>query len=207
MVKYICHVKKWCNDKFSEQWLFDTAYTIRGMYTRMIEGGMKVQWSHYIWNRLTVPKHRFILWLAIQGKLKTKDRLHQYGIGTDDLCSICGRETESSIHLFFDCCFSDDCKKAVLTWVGIPGGDLGLFPLLRKAERYTKGDFRRKVMYTVIAGLVYHVWKARNESVWLLKTPTVNQVVKNVQTDVRGRIQNIMGRKVSSRDRDWFSSL
>ena len=68
-----------------------------------------MQWDVFVWNRLSIPKARFIAWLAFSRKLKTRDRLVQMGVLTEDMCPICGLYPESVEHLFFDCCFSMQC--------------------------------------------------------------------------------------------------
>lgn len=72
------------------------------MYLKNIEKGERVQWHSYVWNTLTIPKHRFILWLAAIDKLKTETRLDRMGIfATDCLCPFCGLTPETVNHLFF----------------------------------------------------------------------------------------------------------
>ncbi|XP_021853939.1 uncharacterized protein [Spinacia oleracea] len=57
------------------------------------------------------------------------------------------------------------------------------------------------------SGLIYHLWRARNYVVWDAMVPTVLQTVKRVQLDTKGRIQQLIGKKVKSYDLDWFSAL
>lgn len=66
----------------------------------------KVAWAIGIWNRMSFPKHRFIAWLGIQNRLRTKDILLHFGVCPDNLCCLCGIEVETHIHLFFECEFS-----------------------------------------------------------------------------------------------------
>lgn len=55
-----------------------------------------------IWNRYNTPKNGFLMWLAVQGKLLTRDRLDKWGMMVeDDKCVVCGRAKETKDHLFF----------------------------------------------------------------------------------------------------------
>jgi hypothetical protein len=60
-----------------------------------------VTWEKIVWEQRALPRHNFILWLAMFGKLRTKDRLRF--IHTDILYIFCRQAEESYGHLFFGC--------------------------------------------------------------------------------------------------------
>lgn len=65
-----------------------------------------VNWYHLTWFSNSIPKHSFILWLAIRRKLMTQDRM-QFWHHTENLCCVfCHLQLESVDHLFFECPFS-----------------------------------------------------------------------------------------------------
>jgi len=63
--------------------------------------GHKVRWDTVVWEQWSLPKHCFVLWLAVLGKHKTKDRL--FFLPLDPSCVFCSQEQESHDHLFFKC--------------------------------------------------------------------------------------------------------
>jgi len=56
-----------------------------------------------MWFKNVVPRHSFLLWMAVQQKLITQDRLHRFGIHGPNRCSLCLRNNEDHNHLFFEC--------------------------------------------------------------------------------------------------------
>jgi len=56
---------------------------------------------HLVWFPCAIPKHAFILWLALQNRLTTCDRLLVWGFNGDSLCGFCRHVNESRNHLFF----------------------------------------------------------------------------------------------------------
>ena len=66
-----------------------------------------------MWFSQCTPKHGFILWLAIQGKLLTQDRMLAWYQGVDLKCSMCNSCMDSHLHLFFECEFSNKVWKEV----------------------------------------------------------------------------------------------
>lgn len=203
----MCKVKNWCTKKLLVHWLISLKYYIKDMYFKLGEALDKLHQHSYVWNRLTFLKHRFILWLALQDKLKTRARLPLFGIGIHIACAISGSNPETIDHLLYDCHYSSECCRETLNWVGIRYRTGTPITLLRKFQRCSKGYFRRKVAYNVVVGLVYHIWKARNSSVWNKCAPTIAQMVQGVKTNVKYRIQNLVSKKFNNLDRDWFFSL
>ncbi|XP_050237995.1 uncharacterized protein LOC126687475 [Mercurialis annua] len=61
-----------------------------------------------------IPKHSFIAWLAIKGKLRTRDKLKSWGCVDDDGCVLCNIGTESLEHLFFNCRVSSVVLRNIL---------------------------------------------------------------------------------------------
>ena len=60
-----------------------------------------VQWSKLVWNRSSIPKARFVYWMVMLNRLKTRDKLKAIGVIDDDLCPMCGDASESADHIFF----------------------------------------------------------------------------------------------------------
>ncbi|KAL0348162.1 UNVERIFIED_CONTAM: hypothetical protein Sangu_1044000 [Sesamum angustifolium] len=100
----------------------------------------KVEWHTLLHGRYKIPKHTFILWLAILEKLSTMDRiwLSHGDIG----CVLCdGQFVESHDHLFFKCQYSKRCLSLVQRQVRfmidnkasvgpVNGGDLTTYLML-----------------------------------------------------------------------------
>ena len=65
-----------------------------------------VEWHDIVWFKNVVPRHSFLLWMAVQQKLTTQDRLYQFGIHGPNRCSLCLRNNEDHNHLFFECAYT-----------------------------------------------------------------------------------------------------
>jgi len=61
-----------------------------------------VEWHDIVWFKNAVPRHSFLLWMAVQQKLTTQDRLHRFGIHGPNRCSLCLRNNEDHNHLFLN---------------------------------------------------------------------------------------------------------
>ena len=54
----------------------------------------KVKCDKQVWNRWNHPKHSFIMWLAIQNRLATRERVSRYQ-NIDPVCVFCGSQVET----------------------------------------------------------------------------------------------------------------
>ncbi|KAL0293332.1 UNVERIFIED_CONTAM: hypothetical protein Sradi_6943000 [Sesamum radiatum] len=77
----------------------------------------KQPWQSAIWKAFISPKYSFILWLGLQGRLSTCDRLTF--LQENESCLLCINTQESAKHLFFACPFSDFVWSHIRHWLGI----------------------------------------------------------------------------------------
>lgn len=56
-------------------WILKERYNINEPYLSYFEDCPKVTWTRFVWNRASFPKGKFIFWMALLLKLKTKDKV------------------------------------------------------------------------------------------------------------------------------------
>ncbi|XP_062094082.1 uncharacterized protein LOC133800131 [Humulus lupulus] len=147
-----------------------------------------------IWCKLSVPKHRFILWQAYHQKLLTRDLLRHCNItAISQCCLVCETDMESHAHLFFDCLFSRKVLQSVANWLGNliwPGNFQKWCCWL---EEPSKDDLSRVVAATLAAS-VYFIWKNRNKC-WLENSCySVAHVDSLIMNSVKARVNNLSRR-------------
>nr|GEX50959.1 RNA-directed DNA polymerase, eukaryota, reverse transcriptase zinc-binding domain protein [Tanacetum cinerariifolium] len=81
-------------------------YSISTAWKSLRDKWPTINWSQVVWFSQCVPKHAFILWLAIQEKLLTQDKMMAWQHGLDLKCLLCKLCSNSHNHLFFDCSYS-----------------------------------------------------------------------------------------------------
>lgn len=81
-----------------------------------------VPWHKIVWFSKFMPRHRFILWLVIEGKLRTKDKLQTWGITVNLSCPLWNIQDEALDHLFSECPSSDQVWSCISVLCNIPKG-------------------------------------------------------------------------------------
>ncbi|KAL2897142.1 hypothetical protein RDABS01_038925 [Bienertia sinuspersici] len=67
-------------------------YSVQVVYSSLDYSCSTIYWAKNIWNRLILSEHRFRLWLTIQGKLLTDDKLSRMGGVVDHTSILCSTE-------------------------------------------------------------------------------------------------------------------
>ena len=176
--KKICSMK----DNLS-LWMLKDNYCIRDVYMSYFDNHPKATWSKFLWNRASAPKGKFILWMILLSKLKTKDKLFQMKYLQDKCCPLCNTTFETISHIFFHCPFSARCLKEIGIWLAFPN----LHVDINRMAKFKWNWWFKKIIISSSCSLCYHIWKTRNEAIWLLKMSTVNNVVKRIKCETRAR--------------------
>ncbi|KAM6565574.1 hypothetical protein CsatA_024702 [Cannabis sativa] len=79
----------------------------------------KIRYQHFVWNKMSVPKHRFICWQIVNDKLLACDHLQWVLMQLDSyLCPVCEKADENHSHLIFNCDFSQQVVIQIHAWMG-----------------------------------------------------------------------------------------
>lgn len=102
-----------------------------------------VTWDKLVWNRLSVPKYRFITWMEVHNKLQTFEKLVKFEVTYYATCLICSAADETNGHLFFSCRFSNTCLIAIKHCLGISDVSMDLHRLISWISRNRELKLRK----------------------------------------------------------------
>ncbi|GJS75177.1 ribonuclease H-like domain-containing protein [Tanacetum coccineum] len=145
----------------------------------------KVPWKQLMWFSQSCPKHSFVMWIVVQGRLATQDRLSKWNPNGKFICSLCEKCADSHDHLFFSCDFSKKVcyhliqkTNSVLPdmWSSIVSSMIG-FGFKNSIDNIT-----RRLM---IGACVYMIWKERNARLFQNKKQTMEIVIQQIEESIR----------------------
>lgn len=123
--------------------------------------------SYMLWWSEIPPffPNMFLLWLVMQHRILTLDRLSVwYGASNmDTQCCLCEVGIESTSHLYFSCSYSREVLLVVTRWLGIDRVPLG-----NSARRVwmlhcgQRKSLRLSIWVAGVAAVVYWVWNECN---------------------------------------------
>ncbi|XP_030502674.2 uncharacterized protein LOC115717843 [Cannabis sativa] len=179
-------------------------HKIQHTYQLLFDNRERLSWSKNVWDRLIIPKHKFILWLVFWGRLNTKERIGKYNTTIDLTCILCGQEEESSNHLFFECEYSRKCLKGIHSWLQWRSTTTNMQQLANNiSKNKAVPTARRSILRTILAGLVYHIWKARNDVFWHHKMWHTKVIIQQIQQECKLMILGV-STKLTEEDKQWL---
>ncbi|KAL0292366.1 UNVERIFIED_CONTAM: hypothetical protein Scaly_2593900 [Sesamum calycinum] len=148
----------------------------------------RVVWHGLLQGRYKIPRHNFILWLAILEKLSTLDK-HWISRG-DNGCVLCdGQYVESHDHLFFNCLYTRRCLQIVQRQVRFHWPLSGWQQCIKWAsKRWRSEHLINAASRALLAALVYYIWIERNNRKFTATSSAAESVARRVVEEVRLRI-------------------
>lgn len=122
-----------------------------------------------IWSGVVPPRIEVFTWLAILGKINSKEKLMRLNIIPPDEaeCVLCNSQIENPDHLLLQCPFS----WAIWNWWLSIWGLSWVFPrCLRDAfdqwKSIKRNPFSRKVWNAIFSIIIWSIWKERNARIF-----------------------------------------
>ncbi|XP_050238092.1 uncharacterized protein LOC126687576 [Mercurialis annua] len=163
-------------------------FTVNSAWKEMNSNQDRVSWHSIVWFPGQIPRHSFVTWLALLGRLNTKDKLIKWGVINSNVCSLCNQEAEDIEHLFFDCCFSahiwgkvlrcNDEARQKFCW----RREVSYF-----CRRYKGKSVKAKLRKLWFNATVYHIWGARNNVIFNQGGIDADMIFSKIEFDVKNR--------------------
>ncbi|KAL2223883.1 UNVERIFIED_CONTAM: hypothetical protein Sindi_2942600 [Sesamum indicum] len=151
--------------------------------------GTKVDWASLLLGSCKIPRHLFILWMAILGKLPTTDKPWLSHLGD---CVLCDGAMENHTHLFFQCRYSRRCLSEIRKLVRFPWPNRDWANDIDWAARKWRGKHIVNFAYrALLASCVYHIWRERNLRRFEHQQRTATTLASLIVNDVKQMILSI----------------
>ena len=161
-------------------------YAIKKVWQDIRQDDQDTIWSGLVWYSHCIPKHSFILWLAIHGRLSTQDRIRKWMPNCDLKCPLCKVCNDSHSHLFFDCKYSREVWSKIVNILG--QGEFGYDwedIVMRICSLRCNKNIASILRRLVLATFVYHIWQERNKRVFTYVQRSWEVLVKVITNDIR----------------------
>nr|XP_043630010.1 uncharacterized protein LOC122601307 [Erigeron canadensis] len=147
-----------------------------------------VKWAGVVWFSQNIPRHSFILWLAIKNRLKTQDKF-DWVEGNNPKCVFCNLQSDSHNHLFFECSYSKKVwreMKIVANFDGVPDSWDSIVDWCENVN--WNRAISSVVQRLVLGASVYFIWLERNLRIFQGKKRNVSDLCSIIKNVVRARL-------------------
>ncbi|XP_017228604.1 uncharacterized protein LOC108203911 [Daucus carota subsp. sativus] len=145
---------------------------------------VKPGWYGLVWCKFMVPKSAFHMWLVVQERLLTKDRMLNFRMQVTDLCVLCSAEPESHAHLFTNCWYTRSVLASwphniTNSWTDLQSGDVCSAQL---------STVKKEMTFLFISIVCHSVWRERNARIHNSATPcSAATLIEGIKRDVRNK--------------------
>ncbi|KAF8081654.1 hypothetical protein N665_0872s0001 [Sinapis alba] len=156
-----------------------------------------VSWCKAVWFSQRIPKHAFILWLILKNRMLTRDRLRSWGLVVPAECLLCGHAAETVNHLVFECQFSVAAWNMMLSRVRLTY-PVSLHAIILWLTNAPVRGKLKVILKLVFQALVYFIWKERNSRLHSGVHKPEDQIVKEVQLQIRAKLLGLDREKTAT---------
>lgn len=156
------------------------------------------------WDPACLPKAGFFLWIALQHRALTTDRLARFGIMGPNWCVMCKQSNEDADHLFLNCPFAQNCWEWIkfkLKW-STPFQN-SLKGLLSSWPTHWVCGIYSKLWNICPSLVVWEIWKERNHRIFKNKEHNLDSFLIKLEAAII-EVMNAYLRK-SSHEEGTFS--
>ncbi|XP_020258603.1 uncharacterized protein LOC109835013 [Asparagus officinalis] len=185
---------------------YNSKVHLSDLYSVLSPATAEISWFMTVWEKFRHPKHSFITWLAVQGKLLTQDRLINRGIIQVNKCYLCeGANMESHSHLFFDCRFSNRIWNAIMDWLNFKWRASEWSVLLDWYNSRLKGkSITQRIKRMALSTAVYTIWRERNDRFFKGQSKSSDMLIKSIKVDI---LTILLNSQIPAEEKVWLSSL
>ncbi|GJU99086.1 zinc knuckle CX2CX4HX4C containing protein [Tanacetum coccineum] len=148
----------------------DSGFSVATVWDCIRPRGAKIDWYNLVWFSHNIPRHSIHLWLVIQRKLKTQDKLRQW-----------------------------DVWHQVQSFTGVPNMPSSLdmiVNLLSPGAR--KRSARSIIVKLVFAASCYFIWQERNNRLFKNQKKSEDQLIEVIKSTVRLKLLSCKFKKTKN---------
>jgi hypothetical protein len=172
------------SDHMVWKWSPSGSYSASSAYAAMFHGQTQLLGAKEIWKVKAPAEVKFFIWLAIQDRCWTSERMQRHGLVNHGPCALCSQEAEAIDHLLLGCAFSREIWFKTLRtchWQNLtPSHDACLAEWWTQSRKQvSKG--RRKAFDSLVVLVARCIWLERNSRVFRNQSSTVTQLLQHIR--------------------------
>lgn len=152
------------------------------IYLHLLGEQSRIPWKCMLFGNAGRPKAHFTLWLQIQNKLFTSDRLIRWGMDIESKCSLCQQAEESRDHLYVKCEYMKAVMNKLMQWTHIQNITVGDWEHhVQEVTRRAKGKSQAAQLFQMLYTEAVHcIWIKRNKRIFEKESVGWERVAKEI---------------------------
>ncbi|GJU26932.1 RNA-directed DNA polymerase, eukaryota, reverse transcriptase zinc-binding domain protein, partial [Tanacetum coccineum] len=158
----------------------EQSFSVKMVWKDLNEEVAEVDWHRIVWFNKNIPRLAFILWMAIQDRLNTQERIVVWSLDDGMKCVFCKQCMDSFKHLFFTCDFTLKVWKELQRLLSV-NMSFNWIEIMEELKKLPNNQNIWSIVRKLIFGAaVYYIWIERS-----------NRIFKKEERDGKALIQCI----------------
>jgi hypothetical protein len=166
----------------------DSTYSASTAYLTSFSGSTPKPLLAAIWDTKIEGKVKFFLWLILQNRLWTGQRLQDRGWPHNDKCALCNLILEDANHLVLACPYALEVWQGFVTThntvTSIAQRSTTIAGWWKKIARFRKNK-TKKELTTIAVYTIWHLWKERNRRIFEDCSCSPTGLLAQIRADVQ----------------------
>ncbi|XP_004234894.1 uncharacterized protein [Solanum lycopersicum] len=141
---------------------------IKQIYDYLRGEKLRPEWRCLMFKNAARPKAYFTLWIMLNRKLPTIDRLAKWGMVLNKACVLCKSADESIEHIFIQCHYARKVWERLLDWIDNHSRcPMTWSQFMQWSIQHGKGKTKSAQLFkSILAEGVYGLWNERNKRIF-----------------------------------------
>jgi hypothetical protein len=174
-------------DHLCWKWTASGIYSAKSAYLATFQGAIACPAAKHIWRTWAPQKVKFFLWLALQDRCWTAERLARRGLPHHPRCLLCDQLPETMHHLLIDCPFVKQVWHEALAWLRMPcrtpdSDSASLTDWITETKPALPKPLRRGFASATLL-IPWMLWKHRNDCVFNRARPSTQALLVKIKEE------------------------
>lgn len=175
-------------DELRWRWTASGEYSAKSCYDALFLGATQAPHWRLKWKTWAPLRIKVFIWLALQNRCWTADRLARRGPPHADCCVLCDQETEGMQHILSGCSFSRQVWQEILSWcrttadLSCPG--LPFLDWWASSCDLAPASLRKGLSSLFLLTALW-LWKHQNGCVFDGLRPSTTRLVQTIQEEAK----------------------
>ncbi|GJR60285.1 reverse transcriptase zinc-binding domain-containing protein [Tanacetum coccineum] len=159
--------------------------TVRNVWKDICSVNPKVAWNSLVWPSQSIPRQSFVLWVTVQSRMMTQDRVLVWKPNEIMKCAMCQLCPDSHEHLFFKCTYTHKVWTSMQRLLNRKYSDNWRNVIEEMSKLPANNNVWSILRRRVCDAVVYFLWQERNARLFKKLNRDEETLLKIIKETIR----------------------
>ncbi|GJT83581.1 reverse transcriptase zinc-binding domain-containing protein [Tanacetum coccineum] len=167
-------------------------FTVKEAWKNVRTEYPNVSWHQIVWFSQCTPRHTFIMWLALHGRLQTHDIMAKWNNNITLSCSLCDECNDSVTHLFFQCRYSKKVWNVIKAVINLDQINHEWKDIIEHLQSLNRENNIKSILKKIgVTVCVYMIWNVRNSRAFKNGSKDEETIIRIIKDEIRKKLASL----------------